>query len=330
MKDIGRRRLGVVVAMLCAGIAAGCSSSSSGGTTTPPAENTHIVIARMDWLGANLSEDIVKHLLEDKMGFTTEFHTFADHATANQFPSLASGESHVALELWPSGHKEDIAKYIDTDMTVENAGAVGATAKKGFFIPDYMVKDHPELANWMTYTDPKAVAIFQTADTAADNKGRLLSGDPSWSNYHDEIIKNLGLQLETKYAGTEDAELAELAAAYAKQKPILLYLWLPHWAFNPYPMTAVQLPAYTDDCWAKHGASGVNCDYPTETLTKLAWAGLKNYSPRAYAFIHAVTFTTKQQIDMMAAVQAGAAEDDVAKKWITDNEAIWKAWIPAK
>src|SRR5438067_2219358 len=77
--------------------ARGCKAGSDA-----PATQSRIVIrlAHNDWLGANMNDAIAKILLEEKLGYAVDLVT---SDTSGQWPSLASGALHVALEVWPSG-----------------------------------------------------------------------------------------------------------------------------------------------------------------------------------------------------------------------------------
>jgi len=96
-------------------------------------------------------------------------------------------------------------------------------------------------------------------------------------------------------------------------------------------LTMVTLPPYSDACWASAKSGGTNCDYPADHLTKIMYPGLKDRSPIAYQFLKAMNYTTKDQITMMASVkQKGMTVDAAARDWMSANDAVWRAWLPAK
>jgi glycine betaine/proline transport system substrate-binding protein len=170
--------------------------------------------------------------------------------------------------------------------------------------------------------------MFASATT--NGKGKFTGGDPSWAEYDQQIIDNLGIDFQVVFAGSEDAELAELDAAYQLKRPMVFYFWTPHWALAKYDLTSVKLPDYSDACWAKGKTNGVDCDYPPDHLFKILWPGLKDLSPAAYTFLKNMSYTTKDQIDMMAAVKLNnSTVDVVARDWITKNETVWRTWMPA-
>lgn len=200
---------------------------------------------------------------------------------------------------------------------------MGPIGKIGWYIPIYLRNQHPELATWKGFTDPKNVALF--AATTGGN-GVFYTGDPTWTQYDAQIIKNLGLNFEVKTLGTEDALIKTLDTAYKQKKPIVFYFWTPHWAHVLYDLVPVELPTYSDSCYGNLDG-GVNCDYPKDQLLKVFWSGLKDYSPKGYKFLKQFSYTNQDQIGMLAAVQIDKKSvEEVARDWVNKNEAVWGPW----
>jgi glycine betaine/proline transport system substrate-binding protein len=292
----------------------------------PAAPKPVIKLVENNWTASRININVAKILLEEQLGYTVETVAIDENA---QWPALAAGDVSASLEVWPSGHAENIAQYIDDQKVVESAGELGSIGKIGWYIPTYMLTDHPELATWEGFEDPANAALFATAETG--DKGQFLGGDPSWVQYDEQIINNLGLNLQVVWAGSEEAILAQVDAAYSRQEPILIYFYKPHSAFAKYDLTNVTLPDNSAACYAKADAGGVDCDYPTDVLLKIVSAKLKDSAPDAYQFIKNFNYSTEDQISMIAAVDVdGKTPEEAARAWIDANEAKWKPWIPAK
>jgi glycine betaine/proline transport system substrate-binding protein len=289
----------------------------------PSQEKPVIRLAENPWTGSSINVNVAKILLERELGYTVELVTIDENT---QWASLATGDLSATLEVWPSGHAENVAQYIDGDGTVTRLGELGPVGKIGWFIPTYMLTDHPELATWEGFKNPDNALLFQTAESG--DAGQFLGGDPSWVQYDDQIITNLGLNLQVVYAGSEEAILAQLEAAYSRQDPILIYFYRPHSAFARYDLTNVALPDHTAECYAKADAGGVDCDYPTDNLFKVAWSGLQAAAPEAYALLSAMTYTTDDQVTMIAAVDTdGKTPEQAAQAWLDANTATWQGWL---
>jgi len=281
-------------------------------------------LAENDWLSAQLNNQVAQILLEEHLDIKVER---IPATTSGQWDALRSGDLDVSLEMWPSGHPDEVKKMAENHL-VEDGGPLGPIAKAGWFVPTYMLTEHPELATWEGLKSAANVALFETVETGT--KGRFMSGDPKWVGWDQQIIDNLGLNFQVTFAGSEDAELAELESAYARRAPLLFYLWIPHWIMAQYDLTMVTLPPYSDACWASAKTGGMNCDYPADRLTKILRPGLKDASPVAYQFVKAMNYTTKDQITMMASVkQRSMSLDEAARDWLKANESVWRTWLPA-
>ena len=189
--------------------------------------------------------------------------------------------------MWPSGHAKDYKKYIDAGNGVVDGGQLGVIGQIGWWIPTYMLTDHPELATWEGIKGNEA--MFQTSESG--DAGQLLDGDPSYVTFDQNIADNLGLNLKVVYAGSEAAELTELKTAYNAQKPILMYFWTPHWAQEKYDLTMVQLPEVTPECEqaAADGTDAYACAYPQDDLYKAFNQDLQTKAPAAFAFLSAMS-----------------------------------------
>jgi glycine betaine/proline transport system substrate-binding protein len=306
------------VALVAAVAAASCSSHSD----APPPETSTIQLVQSPWGASRIDAAIARILLTEQLHYDVAVTELDEYA---QWDVIASGKYHASLEVWPSGHAADIAKYVDPGL-VEDLGQLGPIGKIGWYIPSYMLETHPELASVGGFATPAAAALFATPQTAPN--GRFVAGDPSWTQYDADIIRNNGLAFTVVYSGSEDAEIALLADAYAKRDPILMYLWTPQWALAKYDMTQVKLKAYSADCYAKEATHGIDCDYPTDALFKIGWPGLASSAPRAYSFLRRFQYTTSDQIQLLAAVhQNGMTVDQAARAWVDANPSIWQTWI---
>ena len=287
-------------------------------------ESKAIKLAENPWSGSQVNVAVAKALLEDELGYTVEIVTIDENA---QWPALAKGDLSASLEVWPSGHAENVAQYIDDQKVVENIGLLGPVGEIGWFMPAYMLNDHPELATWEGFTNPDNAKLFATAETG--DKGQFLAGDPSWVQYDEDIINNLGLEMQVVTAGSEDAVVAALNAAYSREEPIVFYFWTPHSIHAQYDLVQVELPPYSDECYTKAESGGVDCAYPSDDLFKIASASLKDEAPDAYQFLKNFNYTTKDQIEMIAAVELDEkSPEEAAKAWIESHEDTWKAWLP--
>ena len=301
------------------------TAAAPAATTAPAASGDKITIklAENPWTGSSINVNIAKILLEKQLGYKVELVTIDENA---QWAALAKGDLSASLEVWPSGHAANVKQYIDDLKVVENIGKLGVVGKISWYVPTYVIKDHPELATVDGFKKPENAALFKTAETG--DAGQFLTGDPSWVQYDADIIKNLGLNFKVVSAGSEQAVLAALDSAYSRKQPLLFYFWTPHSIHSKYDLTPVKLPAYSEECYLKAKEGSVACDYPEDALFKIAWTGLKDKAPDAYSLLQKMSYTTKDQIGAIAAVELEKkTPEEAAQAWIAANEATWKTWL---
>ena len=278
------------------------------------------------WTASRLNAEVAKNIIESELGNPVEIVEVNENDA--MFTGMADGTLDAVLEIWPSGVTDAETAYFD-EGSVVNIGELGAVGKIGWFVPSYVIDEHPELATWEGFADPALAALFATAETG--DLGRFLGTDPSYSQYDEQIIANLGLPLEVVFSGSEPATVAEVDARVAANEPIVLYWWTPTAAVAKYDLVNVELPAYNDECGASAAAGdgGVDCDYPEDVLFKAASAMLEEKAPDVFAFLQNFTITTDDQLEMLPSVEIdGDDPAAVAAEWVANHEDTWRAWLP--
>ena len=298
-------------------VAAACGDAGGG---------EEITLIVNPWTASRLNAEVAKNIIESEFGNPVEIVEVNENDA--MFTGMADGTLDAVLEIWPSGVTDAETAYFD-DGSVVNIGELGAVGKIGWFVPSYVIDEHPELATWEGFADPALAALFSTAETG--DLGRFLGTDPSYSQYDEQIITNLGLPLEVVFSGSEPATVAEVDARVAANEPIVLYWWTPTAAVAKYDLVNVELPAYNEECGASAAAGdgGVDCDYPEDVLFKAASGMLEEKAPDVFAFLQAFTITTDDQLEMLPSVEIdGDDPAAVAAEWVANHEDTWRAWLP--
>lgn len=309
------------LALLLLALLIGCGNDDDGNNNGA----STIRLAQNAWLGSELDATVAQILLEEQLGFSVELVEVDEDA---QWDLLAAGELDASLEVWPSGHADDVQRYIEEEGSVENGGALGPIGQIGWYVPSYVVADHPSLSTWEAFTDPAIATLFETP--ASDGHGQFLGGDPTFTQYDADIIRNLGLDFQVVYAGSEDAIIDAVRNAVEQHAPLLFYFWTPHPIQTLFDLTRVALPPYSEECYATAASGGVDCDYPPDQLFKILWPGLAAEAPTAYQFLRNMNYPTEDQLEMIDAVEVGGkTPQQAARDWIEANQSVWQEWIPA-
>ncbi len=309
-------------------VAAACGGSTETASDGGPDESKETITLIVNpWSASRLNVEVAKNIIEAELGNPVEISEVDENDA--MFTGMADGTLDAVLEIWPSGVTDAETAFFDAG-TVENIGALGAVGRIGWFVPDYVIEDNPELATWEGYTDPANAALFATAETG--DKGRFLGTDPSYSEFDGQIIQNLNLPFEVQFSGSEPATVAELDARVAAKEPVLMYWWEPTAAVSKYNLKKVELPEFNESCGELQasGDGGVDCDYPEDPIFKAASGKLQDKDADVYAFLKAFTLSNDDQLSMLPAMEIDGEDPAVvAARWVDANADTWKAWLPS-
>jgi len=305
-----------------AGVVAGAFAAT---TAFAEVESTDpIKITLHDWSGQLINTQIMGAILEEA-GYNVEY-VQADYIA--QFAGLKTGDLTLAMEIWATTGQEALDEATATGKVV-NAGETGLQAIEEWWYPLYMKERCPGLPDWEALKT--CAEAFSTAETAP--KGRYVGGPVTWGGFDDERVEALGLDFEVVHAGTDAALFAELESAYQREAPVVLWVYVPHWAPAKYDGEFVDFPPYSAECYAD-ASIGVNpdmaydCGKPRGPIWKAAWAGMEEKWPGAYSAVQAYTLNNEEMSAMVGEVDLdGKSVEDVVDAWMNANEDRWKGWI---
>ena len=308
------RRARALVATTALGLIVAACSGGGGGATSEVVD-----IAVNPWVGYEANAGVIGKLLKDQLGFTVEYKELTEQVSWEGFES---GEVDAIVENW--GH-EDLAKTYITDKKVAvDAGQTGVNGIIGWYVPPWMAQQYPDITDWNNLN--KYADMFKTSESG--DKGQLLDGDPSYVTNDVALVKNLNLTFEVVVGGSEAALIESFRKAEQNKTPLLAYFYSPQWFLNEVPLVKVNLPEYTAGCDAD--PEKVACDYPPYNLNKIISKNLEDKAPKAAQFIKNFQWTAEDQNTVSDYIANDAmTREDAAAKWIADNEAKWKPWIPA-
>ena len=312
-KDQRRGVRALVVSVAAGLVLAACGGGDEG--------DAALSIAVNPWPGSSANAHVAAEILTRELGIDVTIVEIDENA---QWAGLDDGSIDAALEIWPSGHADNIATYIEELGTVEHGGPLGAIGQIGWFVPTSVVDANPAFVSWEGLLGSEDV--FATTETRGS--GRFLAADPSFVQFEEAIIPNLGLDLVVVQSGSEAAQLATVEAAIGRGEPVLCYLYMPHWLHARYDLTMIELPEATEECEARPAAQR-DCGYPEDVLFKAFHAGLAERLPAAHALLSAMRMTNADQDSITFAMNVeGMGAEDAARAWVDANEDVWRAWLP--
>ena len=314
MRTLGLHRAGVAVAAFALVVAA-CSSTpgGSGGAATT------VNIAINPWVGYEANAAVVAHLLEKELGATVVKKDLKEDVSWQGFES---GEVDVIIENW--GHPDLEKEYITDKKVAVDAGPTGNVGIISWYVPGWLATEHPDILDWNNLN--KYAENFKTSESG--DLGQFLGSDPSYVQYDEALIRNLNLNYKVVFSGGEAATVAAFQQAEAQKTWLIGYFWDPQWLHAEVTLKRVALPAYTAGCDADK--EQVACDYPETALNKIVSKKFADTGGRAYELVKNFKWTNEDQ-NLIAdwITNDDMTAEDAAAKWVAENEAKWKPWIPA-
>ena len=274
-------------------------------------------VAINPWVGYEASAHVVGHVAETELGCQVEYKTLKEEIAWQGF---GSGDVDVVIENW--GHPDLKEKYIEKEGTAVEVGPNGNKGIIGWYVPPWLAEEYPDITDWRNLN--KYADMFRTSESG--DKGQLLDGDPSFVTNDEALVKNLDLDFEVVYAGSEPALIQAFRDAEKNRKPLLGYFYEPQWFHSEVPLAKVQLPEYTEGCDAV--PEEVDCDYPVYILDKIAATDFMESGSPAADLVENFEWTNDDQNVVASYIaQDGMDPEDAAAKWVEDNPDKVDAWV---
>ncbi|KAF0979950.1 hypothetical protein FDP41_001103 [Naegleria fowleri] len=285
-----------------------------------------------DYLATMVNVQVAKIVLEEQMNICAEVVPIPISKGLELMAQNGQNGIYAMLEYWYLSRKFEYMRYVETEKSLVDAGNLGVFGKHGWFILAFMLEQYPGIDIYREFRTDTAAKYL--AENSSSNVGRFIGPSVTWISYENQIISNLKLKLEVQFAHSHEPEeeiIGKVMHAHAHKHSALFYLWYPHFLFHLLPLKDVYLPAYSDNCWTvynqQHGL--IDCDYPTEILKKIITPyTAKNRQDLTY-FFSKFSYDSKDQVEMMGdVVWNNMSLWDAACKWIRNNTALVKQWIP--
>ncbi len=309
--------------LLC-GTAIACAAA-----TAAVAEDSSdpIVIPIHNWSSQIVMSNVVGQMFEE-MGNNVEYVTTDSQAV---YESVRLRDVTLELEVWEGAFGASFREALSKGG-LHDAGDHDAVTREDWWYPMWTKEACPGLPDWEALND--CAEVFATAETG--DKGRYLDGPVDWLKHGTERAEALGLNFTVINAGSAAALWAEIGAAEADKRPILVFNWTPNFAEAVWPGEFVEFPAWEDGC-DTDPSKGPNpdalydCGNPANGyLKKAAWDGMKDKWPAAYCVLTKISFTNPQIAEMAKLVDTDELEpEEAATEWLEANRDVVDPWMSA-
>ena len=329
-----RRRYGALAATLALALGvAACGeekeepAAPSGGSASeesaPAKDCGKVTINENAWAGSTANVYIAKAVLEDNLGCEVDITKIAEIPV---FQAMADGKVDAVLEDWQ--HVDEYKKFIEEAGTVVDGGPLGVEGHIGWFIPQYLMDEHPEFETWEGLKGQEQ--LFKTPESG--DQGMFLGGDPSYVQKDKELIEALDLDFKHVTAGAEPAQVARWTQLYKQKKPVIFYWYTPQYLNQEYELAEVELPERFEGCKDDAKAGGdveqYKCAYDVTIINKLFSKEFAESGSPAYDVLSKMKLTNEDQ-EAVAKAIAGDKKDPeaAAKEWVDANEDKVQEWL---
>jgi glycine betaine/proline transport system substrate-binding protein len=332
MNRMARRPRRTWLLALAALVGLGLTACGGGGisntTTEASGDCGNLRIAVNPWTGYAANAYVIGQVAKEKLGCNV---TYSDVKEEVGWQGMADGSIDTVVENW--GHPDLVAEYIDKQKTVEDAGLTGNEGLIGWFVPQWMADQYPDITNWQNLN--KYADMFKTSESGG--KGQLLDGDPSYVTNDEALVKNLNLDYQVVVGGSEAALLQSFKNAEKNKTPLLAYFYTPQWyaevngeatpgVTDPIQIAHVELPPWTEGC--DSDPAKVACDYPPYHLNKLISTKFADSGSPAVDLIKNFNWTNEDQNTVSSYIGQDQMDPaDAAQKWIDANPDKVDAWL---
>lgn len=326
MEQIRKRGLGLTAAGLGALLA--LTACGGGSVAEQAAENEaeasaaggdcgEVNILVHPWVGYAADAYVAGTVAQEELGCTVNYVDLKEGGPSYQ--ALKSGDGDVIMEEW--SHAEELAAGVEEGYAVD-LGSPGNVGIIGWYVPQWLADEHPEVLSYENLND--FAADFETSES--DGKGQFLGSDPTFTQYDEAIVKNLGLNFKVVFSGGETATVEAFKKAQENKEWLIGYFWEPQYIHATVPMARVALPAYAEGCDAD--PAKVACDYAETELKKVGRVEFMESGSPAAALFQNFSWTNEDQNQVASYITAdGMSNEDAAAKWVEENPDKVDAWL---
>lgn len=291
--------------------------------TAALADCGRVSIAEMNWASGQIITRVTEFLMAQGYGCDV---TVVPSATTTAITSLAeNNEPDIVPELWVNSAPAYFRLEAEGRL-VKAADVFAEGGSENWWVPDYLVEAHPELATIEgILANPELVG------------GRFHNCPDGWGCRiaNDNLVIAFdfaGNGIEVFNHGSGDTLPASMAAAYEAREPWFGYYWGPTAILGRYNMVAVDMGPHipeihecnqTQDC-ARPGISA----YPAAPVLTVVTADFAERNPAIFELVSNISFGTQELSELLAwQADNSASAEEAAVYFLTTSQDTWMGWV---
>lgn len=255
-----------------------------------------ITLAYVAWDSEIASTNVVKEVLESKLGYEVEM---LQVDAGPMWAGIADGSADAMVAAWlPGTHASYLEQY---QNDIVDLGPNMSGVKIGLTVPAYM-----DIRSIEDLKDPEAARSLNNQIVGIEpGAGIMMAAEKALAEYD---LKDMKLLESSSAAMTQ-----ELQKAYDGQKPIVVTGWTPHWMFAKMDLN------YLDDPKGVFGGE--------EQIHTIVRKGLDEDMKDAYTFLDQFEWTEADMGVVMVDILEGKSPEEAAKAWVEANKEKVDAWV---
>lgn len=298
------------------------------------AECGTVRLASMTWQSAELAAALDAFVLENGYGCDAEV------IQGDTVPTITSmvekGQPEVASEGWVDLVPEVIQSGISEGKIVVTGDILSDGAVQGWFIPAYMVEEHPELTTIDAVLEHPE--LFPNPEDPS--RGAVFNGPEGWGGtvVTSQLFKAYdaaGHGFDLVSTGSNAALDGSIARAYERHEGWVGYYWEPTALLGKYEMVKLDHGVALDmDEWSRCTSVGTcpdpkKNDWPKDRVQTVVTKGFADSAPpEVMDYLSRRSWSNATVNKVMAWMTDNQATgEDGAKHFLRENPDLWKAWV---
>lgn len=271
-----------------------------------------IRIAYVDWSSSVASANVVCAVLEERLELGCEL---IETSANEMWRMVAEGEADAMLSAWlPDTHADYFATFADQ---LDDLGPNLVGTRTGLVVPATGVGRQTGAQGERTRPSLDIHRIPELAEHRRALGGRILGIDPEAGimSATERALDAYGLDGFRLISGNEATMTAALASALARNRPIVVTGWVPHWMFGRWSLR------FLDDPQDVYGGSG-----RIHTMTRV---GLADDRPQVAALLDRFEWEPQEMERLLVWIHQDQGRDPYAQalRWTRAHPDRVDAWL---
>ena len=292
-----------------------------------------VTIAEMNWASASLLANIDKIILTE--GYDCNAELVIGETISTSTSMIEKGVPDIAPEMW-TGSNEEVLERAIADKKIRYAGrSLSDGGEEGFWIPQYMVDEFPEMATIEGVLKHKELFINPDDPDTLRFMGCPIDWNCQISTTHlfEALeLEEAGFELVDPGSGSGLAD--SIANAYEREEGWFGYYWSPTALLGRYKMSKVDFGTGVDAAHFKKCILDKDCINPQVTM----------FPPSDVWTVVGETFAARGGPIMVYLAKRSITRDQTNEllAWMEDNQvdgasgamyflekypALWKQWV---